>query len=625
MRKTARQPARTSARQPARALTLAAAALLLAILAAPLFAGPGPVDFAHALAAPDPAHWLGRDHFGQSLAINTAKGLQISLLIGVLTALGASLLGFAVGLAAASFGGRVDTALMRLTDAFSALPQIVIVIIIASLWRGSITAITLALIVTHWTTAARTTRAQALALRESRAVAAARNLGATPAYIARAHLAPAAAGQMLVSVTMLIPHAVWHESALSFLGLGMPPDRMSLGTLLNFAQGDVLTGAWHTLAVPAAALVFATLTLSALVRLAAPDTHAPAVADAPAPTRATTSANAAAPATAAPTSGLKLTALHVTTPAGREILSVPELALPAGQVCALVGASGSGKTTLLRALLGLNRGLTVTGQLTLPDADATRSATSDPAHTYNLADPAAPAHSIAPGAVAPAAAPSSATPAARTYNLADPAALAPLRGRVISAASQSAAAALTPARPVRTQLRHALRALRPELETPAARDEAAVKLLAEAGFPLSAAGHYPHELSGGMAARAALALALAGNPRVILADEPTAALDPELAAGTLRLLTNLAAAGRTVIVATHDFATLAAAPGANVAVLKAGELCEVTTLPRFFSAPAHPYTRELAAALTRLGITPAAASAETPAESTPATGGGERP
>jgi peptide/nickel transport system permease protein len=88
--------------------------------------------------------------------------------------------------------------------------------------------------------------------------------GASRWFIARNHLLPAVTGQALVAMVMLLPHAVWHESTLSFLGVGLSPDRASLGTLLSEARGDVLTGAWWTLAVPAAALIVTALAFAAV-------------------------------------------------------------------------------------------------------------------------------------------------------------------------------------------------------------------------------------------------------------------------------------------------------------------------------------------------------------------------
>ena len=94
-------------------------------------------------------------------------------------------------------------------------------------------------------------------------VEASRLAGATRTFVATRHLLPAVSGQVLVAMTVLLPHAVWHETTLSFLGVGLSPDAASLGTLLGQARGDVLTGAWWTLVVPGVALMVTALACAA--------------------------------------------------------------------------------------------------------------------------------------------------------------------------------------------------------------------------------------------------------------------------------------------------------------------------------------------------------------------------
>jgi peptide/nickel transport system permease protein len=106
-------------------------------------------------------------------------------------------------------------------------------------------------------------RAELLAVADAGWIQTSRLAGASRWFVARGHLLPAVTGQALVAMVMLLPHAVWHESTLSFLGVGLSPDRASLGTLLSEARGDVLTGAWWTLAVPASALVVTALAFAA--------------------------------------------------------------------------------------------------------------------------------------------------------------------------------------------------------------------------------------------------------------------------------------------------------------------------------------------------------------------------
>lgn len=243
--------------------------IVLAVIAAaavgiPLVAGEQVADFAAALQPPGAGHLAGTDHSGYDLLVRTAEGLRVSLLIAVVCAVAATVLGLAIGVAAALAGGWVDAVVMRLVDGFNALPHLVVGIVIAAMWRGAPLAIIASIALTHWPAVARVVRAELLAVTDSGWIQTSRLAGASRWFIARGHLLPAVTGQALVAMVMVLPHAVWHESTLSFLGVGLSPDRASLGTLLSDARGDVLTGAWWTLVVPAAALVVTALAFAAV-------------------------------------------------------------------------------------------------------------------------------------------------------------------------------------------------------------------------------------------------------------------------------------------------------------------------------------------------------------------------
>jgi peptide/nickel transport system permease protein len=242
--------------------------IVLAIIAAgafgiPLLAGPQIADFSVALQPPSAGHVAGTDHSGYDLLVRTAEGLRMSLLIALVCAVVATLLGLAIGVGAALIGGWVDALVMRLVDGFNALPHLVVGIVIAAMWRGAPLAIIASIALTHWPAVARVVRAELLAVVHAGWVETARLAGASRWFVARTHLVPAVSGQALVAMVVLLPHAVWHESTLSFLGVGLSPDRASLGTLLSEARGDVIAGAWWTLAVPAGALIAAALAFAA--------------------------------------------------------------------------------------------------------------------------------------------------------------------------------------------------------------------------------------------------------------------------------------------------------------------------------------------------------------------------
>lgn len=234
-------------------------AITLVALLIPMIAGRQTADFASALQPPSASNLLGTDHSGYDMLTRTAEGLRISLLIAVLCAVIACALGVVIGVASAAAGGWFDAVVMRVVDTVNALPHLVLGIVIAALWRGEPLAVVASISLTHWPSVARIVRAEILATADSGWVRTSRLAGASRWFVARRHLAPSVGGQILVALAMLIPHAIWHESTLSFLGVGLSPDRASLGTLLGQARGDVMLGAWWTLAVPATALVVTAL------------------------------------------------------------------------------------------------------------------------------------------------------------------------------------------------------------------------------------------------------------------------------------------------------------------------------------------------------------------------------
>ncbi|MCP2166312.1 ABC transporter ATP-binding protein [Goodfellowiella coeruleoviolacea] len=251
--------------------------------------------------------------------------------------------------------------------------------------------------------------------------------------------------------------------------------------------------------------------------------------------------------------------------AGRgEVHAVTDVsfALRPGQVLALVGESGCGKSVLASALLGL-----------LPANARLRGRAV-------LADPAgAPVELL--GAPEPVLA-------------------GRVRGRLVGLVPQSAATHLTPVRTAGAQLVEAVRALRPAVAEPRALAEA---LADRVGLPRQALDSYPHELSGGTVQRVAVAMALAGDPPVVLADEPTTGLDRPLVDRTVDMLAELADQGRAVLLITHDLAA-AKRVATHVAVMYASRLVEIAPAGQLFTEPWHPYTGMLLDALPDGAFTP---------------------
>ena len=221
-------------------------------------------DFAAARSAPSLQHPFGTDSAGRDLFVRTAAGLRVSLLIAVVCAVLSTVLGALVGALSAAAGGWADRLTMRVVDGVNAVPHLLLGIVLVALFRGSLVAVIASIALTHWTQVARVVRAEVLSLRDRPHVDAAVLGGASRWRVVHRHLLPAALPQALVAAVLLLPHAVWHESTLSFLGLGLPPHRASLGTLLEEARSSLLLGGWWTLVFPALGLLLATVAVAAL-------------------------------------------------------------------------------------------------------------------------------------------------------------------------------------------------------------------------------------------------------------------------------------------------------------------------------------------------------------------------
>ncbi|MBP2477275.1 peptide/nickel transport system permease protein [Crossiella equi] len=220
------------------------------------------VDYRSIRLAPSPEHPFGTDGAGRDLLLRTFAGLRVSLLVAALCAVLSTVLGVVVGGASGLVGGWTDRLLMRLVDTVNAVPHLLLGIVIVALYRGSLTAVVASIALTHWTTVARIVRAEVLSLRQRPYVDAAISGGSSRARVLRRHLLPAVVPQAAVSAVLLLPHAVWHETALSFLGLGLPPHLASIGNILTEGRQAVLLGAWWIVAMPSVVLVVATLAVS---------------------------------------------------------------------------------------------------------------------------------------------------------------------------------------------------------------------------------------------------------------------------------------------------------------------------------------------------------------------------
>lgn len=231
--------------------------LVAAAVIGPALSGADPrdVDLSAVLEPPSRGHLLGTDASGRDVLQRSLSGLRVSLIVGLVAALVAGLIGTVVGVLAGTLGGWVDRVTMRVVDAIAAVPHLLLGIFIVALFRPSLGAVVASVALTHWVSTARVVRAVVLSVRERDYIDAAVVAGASRWSLARRHHVPAVAPHALLAWSLMVPHAIMHESALSFLGLGLPPHLPSLGTMIASGQGALLAGQWWPALVPGAFVV----------------------------------------------------------------------------------------------------------------------------------------------------------------------------------------------------------------------------------------------------------------------------------------------------------------------------------------------------------------------------------
>jgi peptide/nickel transport system permease protein len=248
--------------------------IILAVLVGP-FAWRVPIDeidFTARLQGPSWAHPMGTDDLGQDILARVLYGGRISLAVGFAAMMVAIFVGVLVGAVAGMAGGRVDAALMWLTDLFLSLPQLPLLLLIIYLFRDALTQVVgpelgvfiLVVIIIggfNWMQVARLVRAQFFSLREKEFVEAARALGASRLRLVVRHILPNAMGPVIVAGTIDIAAAIIAESTLSFLGLGFPPDVPTWGRLL-FDAKDNLDFAPHWAIFPGAMIFLTVLSIN---------------------------------------------------------------------------------------------------------------------------------------------------------------------------------------------------------------------------------------------------------------------------------------------------------------------------------------------------------------------------
>lgn len=244
-------------------------ALLLAGIAAAcllsLFVPDRGLDLAASLAPPSPAHPFGTDALGRDLLLMVLQGGARSLFIGILAALEAALIALAYAGLCAFAPGWLGEMMIRFLDILTSIPSILLLLFLTAIFgRMNTLAIALSIGACTWMGLARVMRTQIIRMKASESFQASRLMGAGASDLILRHALPLVASDCLFMIVMNVRSAVVDESTLSFMGLGLPVEVATWGSLLSMAQGALLTGAWWLILIPGAFLVLTLICLTDL-------------------------------------------------------------------------------------------------------------------------------------------------------------------------------------------------------------------------------------------------------------------------------------------------------------------------------------------------------------------------
>ncbi|MBC9937191.1 MULTISPECIES: dipeptide/oligopeptide/nickel ABC transporter permease/ATP-binding protein [unclassified Leucobacter] len=555
-------------RRPAGAIS--SAVLLLVVLVAvfaPLLAPHDPnfVDLALSRAAPSAEHWLGGDTTGRDVLSRLIFGTQ-STLWGALVAIVTSLvIGVPSGLIAGYYGGATDRIGTWISDGLQAVPGMIILLIVASTTRNDFTLLMITVGVFMAPGYFRLTRSTVLMVRGEAYVDAAKVAGLSDARIMARHVIRAVTAPIVIQTALTAGMAMGMQAGLQFLGIGggtTPGWGAAMNEGFRVMRTDPLLLLWPSLAlgITIAALAVLGSTLAEVISVKTPVVSRRQRRE----LARAKAARAAAPATtatgsiayAAVDSAVRLENLrvHYETPDGEvEVVHGITLDVAPGEVLGIVGESGSGKSQTVFSMLDLipKSGVATADAIWIGGEEVTRLSTRDRAQ---------------------------------------------LLGHEIGYIPQEPMTNLDPSFTVGFQLTEPLRAVHGMKRAEA--KARALEMLAKVGIPDPARvmRAYPHELSGGMAQRVLIAGAIAGRPSVLVADEPTTALDVTVQAEVLELLRELQQEYQmALVIVTHNFGVVADLCD-RVVVMRNGSIVEIDDVGPIFAQPENDYTRELIAA-----------------------------
>lgn len=212
-------------------------------------------DFTARALAPSLEHPFGTDLLGRDMLARTIRGLSLSLFVGLAASAASSVIALVVGVCAAFGRGWIDQFINWLIDLTMGIPHTLLVILISIAagrgWRGLL----IGIILTHWTGLARVIRGEVLQIRSNHYIAVSRRLGRSRWWVMSRHILPHMVPQFLVGLILMFPHAIMHESGLTFLGFGLPPEQPAIGIILSESMRYLSAGMWWLAVFPGLALV----------------------------------------------------------------------------------------------------------------------------------------------------------------------------------------------------------------------------------------------------------------------------------------------------------------------------------------------------------------------------------
>jgi peptide/nickel transport system permease protein len=517
-------------------------------------------DLSHALTGPSSAHLLGAGELGRDVLTRLLYGGRVTLTAALIAGTLYVLVGVPAGVAAGYFRGWTERFVLRIADILFAVPQIVILLVVVAIFPGNETAAMVTLGLLGAPGLARIVRSVTVAIRGELYVSAARVAGLGPWRIIGRHVLPRVAAVSIVQTALFAATAVLLETGLGFLGLG--DTRPTWGGMIAEASRNLSQCPW--LLVPSGTCVIAfILALGVVGDLGRDAVSLPSARATRPPTRRQGSgarASSAVSSSAVPSSAvpdgalLSVEGLTVAFNIGGEdtpVVSGVDLTVRAGEAVGLVGESGCGKSVTALSILGLvGPGRVTGGQIALQGEDLL---------------------------------------AATSQRLRE------IRGSRIGWVSQEPILSLDPRFTIGSQLVEAVRA-HESCGRRAARQRAlALMDRVHLPDPAALATRYPHQLSGGMAQRVGIAAALACDPVLLIADEPTTALDVTVQAEILDLFRGLRDDGMALVLVSHDWGVVSDICDRAV-VMYAGQVVEQGAVIDLVHRPLHPYTKALLAA-----------------------------